>query len=80
MSNFMPYLAIRNRQLQISAFKEADVDSVYKHLRKKQNSHHDTELIKCSNTETNPKGLSFVTDVPHTVSMYKLEQPVRGEH
>lgn len=77
----MPYLAIRNCQLHISAFKEANVDSVYKHLRKKQNSYHDPtqNSLKVLKHRKIPKGLSFVTDMC-TVSMHKLEQPVRGEH
>lgn len=32
---FMAYLAFWNHQLHISAFEKANVDSVYKHLRKK---------------------------------------------
>lgn len=33
---FMTYLAIWNHQLHISAFEKTNVDSVHKHLRKKQ--------------------------------------------
>lgn len=76
----MPYLAIRNRQLHIYAFEKANVDSVYKHLKKKRNSHYDLtrNSLKVFKQKI-PKGLSFVADMC-TASMHKLEQSVRGEN